>query len=323
MAKKSVNKAAPAKPEPAPKSKPFEIDIKASPDAGEGLTIRTGASDLQVVDAESHELALEMMRGAKQLKRKIEDHWSKITRSVDDLKRTLLNLKRADVAPVDAAIEMLSGKALTYENAEKARAAAAQAVIDEQARKDAARQREEEDARAEQQALEAESASGELSVRELWFVTKVSDQYPDASELLDPKFLVKTCKEAGYKDAAGQVDKLLASKKIKDAIAGRRQARAIREQAAAQREQPLETTTEKVEARLGKVSGVSTRTYYSAEVFDADKLIDAVIAGTVDRMALMPNETYLNAQAVALKEAKLFDPAFPGVRLKKRQGHAG
>ena len=91
-------------PAPPPARPAVQLDIQPSPDAGEAITLRQQATQIVIVDKASHTRALEFTRGAKQLKRKIEDHWMRITRNVDDLKRNLLDLKRADLEPVEAAL---------------------------------------------------------------------------------------------------------------------------------------------------------------------------------------------------------------------------
>lgn len=67
-----------------------------------------------------------------------------------------------------------------------------------------------------------------------------------------------------------------------------------------------------------KVSGISTRTTYRAEVSNLMELVKAVAAGTVPLMALQANQTFLNNQARAMKETL----AYPGVRPVQETGLA-
>lgn len=103
------------------------VSLDPSPDAPAGARLALQALDLVVVDVRGHANALEFLRGAKTLRRRIEDHWSTITRNVDELKRRLLDLKRADLKPVEDAIATATRAALDYEAAERARVEAEQA----------------------------------------------------------------------------------------------------------------------------------------------------------------------------------------------------
>ena len=67
-----------------------------------------------------------------------------------------------------------------------------------------------------------------------------------------------------------------------------------------------------------KISGISTRTTYRAEVFDKMALVKAVAAGTVPLNALDANAPFLNNQARAMKETL----AYPGVKVVAETGLA-
>lgn len=295
------------------KSKSIAIDISPSVEAGEALTLRQQATALVVTNKATHTNALEFIRGAKQLKRKIETHWSNITRSVDDLKKNLLTLKRQDLEPVDEAIAQAERVSLGYEQAENARA---QAEADRNriaAEEKAARERAAELDRLEQQALKAEAGSSDLSPRERVFVTHFLT-WGNGS---------KAASVAGFKDAEKRGTLLLTMPKIQEAIRAQREAELIRQQATAKREQPLDVQTKQVESRLGKAAGVSTRTTYSCDPDDLDleKLVAAIVAGSVEYGAIEPDLVFLNRQAVALKES--FEAAYPGCKLVKKSGIAG
>ena len=154
-------------PDPTPpKAKALSVDIAPSPDAGEAITLRQQAAMIVIDDRASHTQALEFVRGAKQLKRKIEDHWVRITRNVDDLKRNLLDLKRADLEPVEMALTQIDGRIVDYVNAEQRR----QREEEDRQRKaneaQARLDRERELARQEQEAADLEAQSPTLSARE-------------------------------------------------------------------------------------------------------------------------------------------------------------
>lgn len=306
---------------------PPSIDVSRAPEAGQALELRATAGTLVVKDRASHEYALEFVRGAKQLQRKITEHWQRITRSVDDLKRTMLNLKATDLAPVEEAIRLVERAALDYENDERQRQAAADEANRLERERQAKAERQRELDAAEDRALELEQQSTNLSARELWFVESVFNNDIDAANpsLADIRKMQAICKEAGYKDVDNSVARLLRMPKITEAIRAKHDARAIREQADAKRQQPIDIIdAPPVESNLARGRGLpTTRTYYSCEVLDAGKLREAFLNGELNPEALIPNEVYLNAQARAAKSAEIFERAFPGCRLVKRQGLAG
>ena len=73
-----------------------------------------------------------------------------------------------------------------------------------------------------------------------------------------------------------------------------------------------------VASTVSKISGISTRTSYRAEVVDKMELVKAVAAGTVPLNALDANLPFLNNQARAMKETL----AYPGVRVVQETGLA-
>jgi len=106
----------PAAPPATPTVRTVQFEVAPSPDAREGLTLAQQATALKITNRETHADALEFARGLKQLKRKIEDHWSRITRTVDDLKRNLLTLKREDLDPVERALEIVTSAEVAFRN---------------------------------------------------------------------------------------------------------------------------------------------------------------------------------------------------------------
>jgi hypothetical protein len=307
MAKASARPTPPA----APTVRTVQFEVAPSPDAREGLTLAQQATALRITDRATHADALEFARGLKQLKRKIEDHWSKITRSVDDLKRNLLTLKRADLDPVEQALEIVTQAEVAFRNErdriERIEQDRIRREAEEKARQDAERRAQE----AEAAAQAAEESSPTLSAREETFL----------GQFLSGISGDRAAQIAGYKDYKAAAARLLNSQKIVDAIRARKEAAAIREQAAAAARQPVPVTVPKVQTEKAKVVGVRSTTYYSARVDDFDKLIDGVIAGTVDRKALRADEVWLNGQARQLQES--FEGAFPGCALVVKQGLAG
>lgn len=289
----------------------LQIDISPSPDAPQALTLRQQAFALTVTDKDSHRAALEFVRGGKQLQRAIEEHWSRITRTVDDMKRSLLTLKRQDLEPVEEAIRVVTETANVFKDADDRRVAEENRRLREAAEAKAQADRIAELERQEAQALQFEEGSPVLSPRENVFVGHIVDRGMSPAQ---------AASQAGYKDAAKAGSRLNATQKIIDAIHARRTAAAIREQAEAKRQTPLDVQpVRKVETQTAKVAGVRNTTYYSCTVLDAQALIAAVIAGTIEPEALMPNQTYLNDQARQQKD--LFK--YPGCKLEKKTGLAG
>jgi len=311
MAKRETP-AASARTQP-PASASVQIEMRPAPEASQAIALRREAAGLMVQDKASHQEALEFVRACKQLKRTIEEHWSRITRNVDDLKRNLLTLKRQDLEPVETALAMVERRALDYANEqqriEQERADRERREREEQAR----RQREQQAAEAEAAALDAERNSPALSAREAQFVELYLQRPIDA---------VRHANTVGYKDYRAAAERLLASPKIQQAIEARKQAAAIREQAAAAAQQPISVPAPRaVESQRAKAVGVRTVTTRTAEVIDVDKLIDGVIAGTVDRRALTFDQVFLNQEAKQLQDS--FESVYPGCRLIVRQGLAG
>jgi hypothetical protein len=304
------------------------LDISRAPERGQALELANQLRAIVVTDKASHARALEMIRAGKEIKRKMTSHWQRITRSIDDLKRTMFGFRDDDIGPLDLGLVAAEGVVLRYENAEKERVRRREEEDRLARERKALEDRNRELEAAEDRALELEQQSEGLSARELWFVEKV---YSNGLELANPtatdlRAMIRIATDAGYKKNVDvEVARLLRSKKILVAIEAKKDAAAIREQAEAKRQQPIHVVdTPPVEAQVAQGRGLpTTRTYYSAEVFDANQLREAFLNGKVDPQALIPNEVYLNAQARAAKSAEIFERAFPGVRLKSRQGLAG
>lgn len=303
------------------------LDISRAPERGQALELAQQLQGLVVTNKTSHAQALEMIRAGKEIKRKITSHWQRITRSIDDLKRTMFGFRDDDLGALDRGLAVAERVVLDFENAERERVRRREEEDRLARERKAVEDRNRELEAAEDRALEIEQQSENLSARELWFVNSVfsngiDTSNPTAGEL---RTMLSIAREAGYKKPDVDVARLLRTQKILEAIKGKHDAKAIRDQAAAQRQQPVDVAPAlPVESNLASGRGLpTTRTYYSCHVESADKLKEAFLNGEVDRQALIPNETYLNAQARAAKSAEIFERAFPGCRLVKRQGLAG
>ena len=85
-------------------------------------------------------------------------------------------------------------------------------------------------------------------------------------------------------------------------------------------EEPIIAPPSLIEA-APKVEGLSFQDYYTFEIEDFKKLVQAVAAGEIPIVALLPNDKFLGQQARALKEHF----KFPGVKLihSRRSRSAG
>lgn len=297
----------------------MQIDLTPAPEARQALTLREQAGTLQVIDRDTHVHAMEFVRGAKQLHRTIKDHWSKIKRGIDELKRNMLTLEAEDLAPVEAAIAVASGQVLSYENRERERERIEAERRQREEQERAERQRQRELDRLEQARLKAEASSPDLSERETRFVALFCGESAAAGVKGDAR---QSAARAGYADPIKQGERLLNTKKIQAAISAKLRADELRQQQTALASAPLEVKeAPAVETRRGKVGGVSSATYYSAEVIDMKRFAQAVCDGTISFEHVLPNGPSLNDQARQLKET--FEQAFPGCRLITRQGLRG
>jgi len=313
MARQATARAITPPPEEAPPQR-LEINLQPAPDASKALALREQARALVVQDRDSHAAALEFLRGVKALKRTIEEHWSRITRGVDDLKRNMLTLKARDLEAVEDAVKYANDTILTYETSEKRRAQEEQDRLRRQSEEQARKDREAELARLEREALKAEQTSENLSEREQAFVDAYIHGIGAAGL---PEVAAK---RAGYKDAAAQAERLMKTSKILKAIEAKRRAIEIREQAASVAEKPLEVKTQDVRPQFGKVAGTRTVTTWKAECFDVDALIDAVLRGVAPRSLLMFNQVAGNELARSIHEEV---DRIPGLRHIKTETKAG
>ena len=63
------------------------IDLTPAPEAKLALALRDQVVGMAVTDKLSHESALTNIRQWKQLRRAIDEHWTRITRVIDETKR--------------------------------------------------------------------------------------------------------------------------------------------------------------------------------------------------------------------------------------------
>lgn len=319
MAKKTpTKKLAPKSGDILPASKSvnrnvFELTVNPAPRAQEAIELREKATTLVIVDKASHIDALKLLKGGKTIIKDIKAHWATLKRPVSDLLAHVRNLEAGELEPGEVGIKEIERKVGVFERAEEARVAEenriARARADEEAR--LARQKELDDAEAA--ALEAEAASEGLSQRESDFTELVARGTG----------AVSAAEAAGYANPVKQAERLMNTPKIVKAIDGLKAAALIRQQAGARAQQPIIATVEDAKPELGRVAGLSKRTYYSCDSANIVTMLAAFKRGELTAEAFLPNMPFLNKEAGRIKDAAMFAQVYPGCTLTSRDGHAG
>jgi hypothetical protein len=234
-------------------------------------------------------------------------HWE-ITSKISKFHKTLTAARARATDALEEAGKIATELHNDYTRAEQRRVEAENQRREDQARSDQQAIRDRELAEAEAAAIAEEAKSEKLSLREGMFLEKY----------LATGNAILAARHAGYRDAAAQAPKLIASAKIIDAIAGKREADELRKQAAALATKPLDPVhIEEVKADVGKAG--SDRTTYSAKVTDAALFIKAVIAQThgIPVSCLAIDQTQLN---ICARDFRELINRWPGVELVKKTG---
>lgn len=238
----------------------------------------------------------------------VAEHW-KITSTIHQFHRRMTGRRDRADQPLEQAGKIAQDHHNRYADAERRRAQLEQERVEREAREKAEADRHRELEALEREALRAEAKSGDLSDREANFVRLV------AGGLNSSTSADLAARNAGFK-LPNMAARLMAMPKIQRAIEARKKADAARQQKAALELSPLDVQVEDVRPDLRRAAGAVDRTTKSAELLDARKLIDAVIAGGhgIPNDVLMVNEVKLNQYARDLGE---LINRWPGVRLKK------
>jgi hypothetical protein len=302
----------------ATKTPALSVSLEPSPQAAEGVSLLQQAQGISIIDKASHEVCRTFLKGAKALKRTIEEHYAKIKKPLNDARTTVLDMERQHLAPVLQAIALAEKVDTVYvrEQEQRERDEADQRRRQAEAAEQLRRAVEAEQAEAE--ALKLEASSDVLSERERIVVECILKKI-SATGHLGPTDWLMACKEARYKDPRAAAAKLIESEKIIAAVQDGQKAAEIRRESEAAQAAPILLDVAPVESAIGSVAGTSMRSYYGAEVFDLLALVKAVAAGTVPLDALTPNMVHLNGTARSLKTLM----AYPGVRVTKREGITG
>ena len=242
-------------------------------------------------------------------KKIVEDHW-KITSTLFNFQRRLVTARKRATDALDEAATIWQRQHNTFAEMARRTAQAEQDRLRREAEAQAQQERTAELARLEQQALDAEAASGDLSERERSFVDYYTGPYRDP---------VRAAQQAGYKDPAMQAPRLLSMPKIQAAIKGKLEANALRDQRAAVKDAPLDVQVPTVAPNIAKVG--TDRTTKSAEVYDPEAFMAALLDPRTRTALGIPatcatfDQVELNRQARDLGE---FIGRWPGVRLVKK-----
>lgn len=231
-----------------------------------------------------------------------EEHW-KVTAIFHQVHKRLVAGRNRTTDVLDEIATIGNAHHNRYAEAERRRAAEEQERLRREAEARAAQERQIELARLEEAALKAEADAPDLSPRERRFLELYLSRPIDA-----PRHAAL----AGYK-GVGAAERLLALPKMQAAIEAARTAETARKQAAAIQATPVEVVHEAVKPQVAKVAGHGGRTYWSAEIVDAEAFVAAAVAGKhgIPLDALYPNLVKLNDYANSLHERI---DLWPGVR---------
>src|SRR3990167_6249594 len=241
-------------------------------------------------------------------KKIVEDHW-KITSTLFNFQRRLVTARKRATDALDEAATIWQRQHNTFTEAERRKAQAEQDRLRREAEARAQAERTAELARLEQQALDAEAASADLSERELRFV----------AFYLVCGSAESAARSAGYKDAINVGARLISTPKILAAIDARRQAIALRDQQTTVKDAPLDVQVPTVAPNIAKVG--TDRTTKSAEVYDPEAFMAAVLDPRTRMAVGIPatcatfDQVELNRQARDLGD---LISRWPGCRLVKK-----
>lgn len=303
----------------------LHIALTEAPDAAQGVSLVAKAQGIIIRDKASHEACREFLKGAKALKRSIEDHYAAIKKPLNEARNTVLDMEKRHLAPVLQAIATAEKFDTEYVREQRRIEEETARLERERLEREEQARREKEAAAAEAEALKLEASSNVLSEREQKFV----HFYVTGEK--GPSCVLTAAMKAGYKDWQNQGLRLMKSEKINTAIENAIKAQRIRDEAAQKASAPLIVDVPKVESQIGTVSGTRTVTYYSCESFDTKLALrhlaeryehgDPMLKAEIERYIGPALQTLLNAQARQLKT--MFAQVWPGAKLGQRDGVAG
>lgn len=278
----------------------IEVKAKATLTTAQTLRVPTTALD--------DEMMQRFVLGAADGIKEAEAHWG-ICQIISRFHKLTTSARARSVDAFSEARTIGNNLHNTYTRAEQRRAQEENDRLHHEEEQRAQAARDKELADAEALALKRESASKDLSEREMMFVDLVFDGRTGAA----------AAQKAGYKDPVGAADRLLGALKIQKALGAKQEAKTIREQAAAKAAKPLDVQHQEVRPDITRATGAKDRTTKSAEIVDANALIAACIQGGYgipwDILDVKPAKLNEYARSMGALINK-----WPGVRYKEETG---
>jgi phage terminase small subunit len=263
----------------------------------------TIARDLVTPKTQEQDAAVkDFVRIANADRKQVEDHWG-ITAVFSRFHKRLTAARARATDPLEEAVRIGTEKHTDFVRAEQRRV---QEEADRKQREEelrAKKQRDDEIAKIEADALALEEASVGLSGREQRFVDAYLENGGQAQ---------RAATLAGYKDPLAQASRLIASDKVRAAILARQRAEDLRQQVDAIQALPLETKDIEVESHADTAGDRGTK---SAELVDEAALIAAIIEGKLG----IPSDILTVKQTKLNEYARSLGPIinrWPGVRYK-------
>jgi hypothetical protein len=243
--------------------------------------------------------------------RKLNDeHWG-ITSVVSQLHKKLVGGRETAGKQLDEAANIAQQHHNGYVREAERQQREAQDRLRRQAEADAQLVRDAELAKLEAEAVAREEQSIGLSEREQLFVDYV----------LQGSSAQRAATLAGYANPLVSSARLSSSSKIQRALEVKREAQLIREQAAAKRESPIIADVPTVRSNVTHAAGSFDRSTYSAEVFDPEAFMAALLDPRTRTQLGIPaaiatfSQPALNESAKSLRE---LINRWPGCRLAKK-----
>ena len=290
-------------------AKAIEADAVATRDRVLKLKVPTTKAE----DAAMRQEAL----GARDKRKAALAHWDPIASLLSKLhKRATAGRSRA-TDPLEEAEKFATRQHDTFEREETRRAAEEQERIRREEEQKAQADRDAKLAEFEAAVLAAEESSPDLSAREEKFVTVHCGLYADGTRAAAPAAAMLAAGAAGYKNPAEMAPRLIASDKIRAAIAARQSAHTMRTQLEVMREMPPAIDEEKVDAAAPQLNTGDSHTW-TAVCLDPVALRDAAFEQPklgIPRDLFVLDPVALNRYARSLEKQV---ERWPGVKASRK-----
>ena len=244
-------------------------------------------------------------------------HWDPITSVLSKLHKRATSGRSRATDPLEEAEKFATRQHDTFERNEQRRAAEEQERIRREEERKATEARERTLAEFEAAALAAEESSPDLSAREEKFVMLHSGLNADGTRGAAPAAAMLAAGAAGYKNPAEMAPRLIASDKIRAAIAARQSAHTMRTQIAVMREMPPAIDEQLVEAAAPQLNSGDSHTW-TAVCLDEQALRDAAFeqpALGIPRDLFVLDEAALNRYARSMEKQI---ERWPGVKATRK-----